>query len=322
MLLLKSSIFIISVSPKLFSLNSRPSNGMGMNQMSHESHARMKQHQSAQQQQQQHQQQHLKGHLKESADMENNNNHNSMINHMTTASTTSPPHPMSHSASTPSTTGTSPDLMNYQNLTTATNGGGHGHNGLLNTNCISPKTDHSHHSSSSPYGHNHSNTATSASNSNSAGANLPPSNIANVTSGLMSSAHHHHAHHLNLNLNSQVLSQSSPQHHHGHSATQVMGSANIYSSLGQPYMGDNSNYGPIYHHNAHYHGHTYGSPYDKIKVTGHMRQSHNISSNTVSSAGNSVTPSANSYTMSSYQTFYGSPHQMMRPGGFIDLVPR
>ncbi|TMW41177.1 hypothetical protein DOY81_013742 [Sarcophaga bullata] len=112
----------------------------GMNQMSHESHARMKQHQNAQQQQQQQhqnaqhhhqthqqqsqqqqqqqqQQQHLKSHIKEmNTVVELENHQNAMITH---AATTSPNHMNTTTAasSTPSTTGTSPDLMNYQTLT-------------------------------------------------------------------------------------------------------------------------------------------------------------------------------------------------------------
>ncbi|XP_011293300.2 T-box transcription factor TBX1 [Musca domestica] len=308
--------------------------GMAMNQMSHESHARMKQHHA--QQQQQHQQQHhhhqqqqaLKGHSKELAANNNNTttaadldnpNHSGMI----TTPTASHHHHHHHQAtmntapSTPSTTGTSPDLINYQT---------NGHSGLLNTNCISPKTDHSHHSSGgSPYGHS----ALSQNVASAATAGLT-SSLSNSSTGLMSSsphhAHHHPGHtHLNLNLNSQVIPHTtSPQHHQQHH----MGTANIYSTLSQPYGSDNSNYGPIYH-NPHYHGHSYGNPYEKIKVTGHMRQAHghagaNSNSPTGLGTGNSVSPSGNSYGMSSYQSFYGSAaaHQMMRPGGYIDLVPR
>ncbi|XP_055844885.1 T-box transcription factor TBX1 [Episyrphus balteatus] len=79
---------------------------------------------------------------------------------------------------------------------------------------------------------------------------------------------------------------------------------NIYSAIGQSYTSESSNFGAIYHHNHHHlsHGHGYGNPYDKIKVPGHMRQT-------------------NPY--STYQSFYGSPHhQMVRPNGYIDLVPR
>ncbi|XP_023309552.2 T-box protein VegT [Lucilia cuprina] len=285
----------------------------GMNQMSHESHARMKQHHNAQQQQQQQhhqqlhqqqQQQQLKAHIKDVntvAEMENHQN--SLLTHV--ATTTSPNH-MNTSSSTPSsTTGTSPDLLNYQSLTTTTANpltGGH-----MNSNCISPKTDHSHHSStSSPYGgggHSHHTT-----------------NLVGLTSMPGS---HHTTTHLNLNLNTQVVpQQTSPPAHHQHG--QMLTSNNIYSSIGQPYTTDNSSYGPIYHHHhnaAHYHGHSYATPYDKLKVSGHMRQTHGVSNTTLS--GNSVTtPSPNSYSMSSYQSFYGSPHQMMRPGGYIDLVPR
>ncbi|TMW41178.1 hypothetical protein DOY81_013743 [Sarcophaga bullata] len=117
----------------------------------------------------------------------------------------------------------------------------------------------------------------------------------------MTSTHHTH---LNLNLNSQVVPQQTP---HNHS-----------------YATDNSSYGPIYHHHNttahHYHGHAYGTPYDKLKLLATCVQTHNIS--TSSPNANNVTHSPNSYGMSSYQSFYGSPHQMMRPAGYIDLVPR
>lgn len=297
-----------------------------MNQMSHESHARMKQHQNAQQQQQQHQtaqhhhhqvhqqqsqqqqQQHLKSHIKEMNSVAELENHqNSIITH---TSTTSPNHMNTNTAAstTPSTTGTSPDLMNYQTLTisaTAPNGlNGASH---IISHGPSPKPDHSHsHSGNSPYSH-HANTQTT-------------NKLMGLTSNISMTTGHHT--HLNLNLNSQVVpQQTSPTMHHNHS--QVMGTSNLYSTIGQAYATDNSSYGPIYHHHNttahHYHGHAYGTPYDKLKATGHMRPTHNI---TNGNNANNVTHSPNSYAMSSYQSFYGSPHQMMRPAGYIDLVPR
>ncbi|KAH8320152.1 hypothetical protein KR074_003740 [Drosophila pseudoananassae] len=96
---------------------------------------------------------------------------------------------------------------------------------------------------------------------------------------------------------------------------------NIYSSIGQPYAQEQSNFGAIYHHNAaaaaaahyhhghahshsHAHGHApYATAYDKLKVSRH----------------------AAAYGMGpSYPSFYGSAahHQMMRPNSYIDLVPR
>lgn len=278
----------------------------GMNQMSHESHARMKQHHNAQQQQQQQhhlhqQQQQLKAHIKDVNTVAEIENHqNSLLTHV---NTTSPNH-MHTSSSTPSTTGTSPDLLNYQSLTAPNSlTGVH-----MNGSCISPKTDHSHHSASSPYGGGHT---------------AHTSNLVALAPNVSMPSSHHATTHLNLNLNTQVVSQqASPSTHHNHG--QVMGSSNIYSSIGQPYATDNSSYGPIYHHHnaaAHYHGHAYATPYDKLKVTGHLRQTHSVSNSPLS--GNSVTtPSPNSYTMSSYQSFYGSSHQMMRPDGYIGLVPR
>ncbi|KMZ08776.1 T-box transcription factor TBX1 [Drosophila simulans] len=107
------------------------------------------------------------------------------------------------------------------------------------------------------------------------------------------------------------------------SATQVMSAANIYSSIGQPYAQEQSNFGAIYHHNAaaaaaahyhhgHAHGHAhshahgpYASAYDKLKVSRHA--------------------AAAAYGMgATYPSFYGSAahHQMMRPNSYIDLVPR
>ncbi|KAM7347509.1 T-box transcription factor 1 isoform 1-T2 [Cochliomyia hominivorax] len=290
----------------------------GMNQMSHESHARMKQHHNNQQQQQQQQhhhshhqqqQQQLKTHIKDVnsvAEMENQQN--SLLTHV---ATTSPNHlnPSSTTPSSSSTSGTSPDLINYHTLTSHTNplpNAGH-----MNGNCISPKTtDHSlqHNvNNSSPYG-------VAAQHS---------SNLMGLSSNI--STHHPVTTHLNLNLNTQVVPQqtSPPVTHHNHG--QVMGSSNIYSSIGQPYASDNSSYGPIYHHHhntaAHYHGHSYATPYDKLKVSGHMRPAHSMT-NTPLTSNSVTTPSPNSYSMSSYQSFYGSPHQMMRPGGYIDLVPR
>ncbi|XP_017016218.2 T-box transcription factor TBX1 [Drosophila takahashii] len=109
----------------------------------------------------------------------------------------------------------------------------------------------------------------------------------------------------------------------GTGATQVMTAANIYSSIGQPYAQEQSNFGAIYHHNAaaaaaahyhhghaHAHGHAhshgpYASAYDKLKVSRHA--------------------AAAAYGMgATYPSFYGSAahHQMMRPNSYIDLVPR
>lgn len=81
-------------------------------------------------------------------------------------------------------------------------------------------------------------------------------------------------------------------------------------TIAQPYAGEVSNFGAFYHH--HHHNHipaTYGIPYDKFKYP-----------------SNSRSPTNSPY--GSYQGFYpGNVHhhhhrQMVRPNGYIDLVPR
>lgn len=76
----------------------------------------------------------------------------------------------------------------------------------------------------------------------------------------------------------------------------------------QPYLGDSSNFGPFYHHHGQqHHIPSYGSPYDKYKSVHHARS-----------------PNASPYD--SYQSFYPQTshhhHQIVRPNGYIDLVPR
>ncbi|KAL5273379.1 TBX10 family protein [Megaselia abdita] len=78
-------------------------------------------------------------------------------------------------------------------------------------------------------------------------------------------------------------------------------SANIYATIGQPYGTDSTSFGPIYH-SHHYGG--LSSPYDKFKS--HMRQT----------SASSVNP------YSGYSAFYGSSHQLVRPGNYIDLGHR
>lgn len=75
-------------------------------------------------------------------------------------------------------------------------------------------------------------------------------------------------------------------------------------SIGQPYLGDTSNFGPFYHHHGHHHMPSYGNPYDKYK-THHTR-------------------SPNTSPYDTYQGFYSPPthHQIVRPNGYIDLMPR
>lgn len=82
-------------------------------------------------------------------------------------------------------------------------------------------------------------------------------------------------------------------------------------AVAQPYPSDPSNYGPFYHHH-HNHISSYGNPYDKFKYPGNI---HSRSPNSSPYAG--------------YQGFYPTnthhhhhAHQMIRPSGYIDLVPR
>ncbi|XP_037941173.1 T-box transcription factor TBX1-A-like isoform X1 [Teleopsis dalmanni] len=269
--------------------NDVPNNTLGMSTMSHETQARMKQRNNNQQQTQHMQQQQLKATTSNNKDTnlivaEMENHQNALISHVNGHNTT-------NGTSLTSPTGTSPELLNYQCLS---NGNVPNNNNLsmhTNTqhNSDSPKMDTTPaHMNSPNYSHTH------AANSG----------------GIMSPHHTHHAH-LNMNLSSNQVVQS-PQAHTTHSL------ANIYSSIGQPYSSDNSNYGAIYHHNHYHHSHSYGAPYDKIKVGG----GHNMRTSSAGAATTAVSPSANPYAMSSYQSFYGSPHQMMRPNGYIDLVPR
>lgn len=140
--------------------------------------------------------------------------------------------------------------------------------------------------------------------------NAPTQNISpNNTPSTMHSAHHPSSH---LNFNMSTVSADQSQNSHVHPQM-----VNIYSPIGQPYAAENSNFGAIYHN--HHYG-SYGSPYEKIKVSGHMRQ---MSSNsTTSSVGNSsVSLGGNHHYGYHHQPFY-SPHQMIRSNGYLDLVPR
>uniref|UniRef100_A0A1B0BWA8 T-box domain-containing protein n=1 Tax=Glossina palpalis gambiensis TaxID=67801 RepID=A0A1B0BWA8_9MUSC len=213
-----------------------------------------------------------------------------------------------NSASSSSNAGTSPDINNYQcssasnctllNPLTNSNGGsgsGGGGGGGGPGGSISPKTDQSHHSAnSSPFGlsHHHRNANAMCINSN-------------VQTTDVMTAH------------SQHYMQNSTQTHSHHHATMP---TNIYSPIAQPYARDNSNFGPVYHHNPYYHAHGYTSPYDKIKVSSHMRQ--NTGNNVNDATATGATTTVTSYGLGGYQTLYSSSHQMMRPNGYIDLVPR
>lgn len=78
-------------------------------------------------------------------------------------------------------------------------------------------------------------------------------------------------------------------------------------SIGQPYLGDSSNFGPFYHHHGQqHHISSYGNPYDKYKSVHHAR-------------------SPNTSPYDTYQSFYSPTphhHQIVRPNSYIDLVPR
>ncbi|XP_053948970.1 T-box transcription factor TBX1 [Anastrepha ludens] len=320
---------------------------MGMSQMSHESQARMKQH-SAQHhhhhhhQQQQLQQQQLKASSKDAnlAVAELENHQNALISaHVIQPVSVSPSAPAAANTAT-----TSPELLNYQQC--LSNGVGVGGsssniNGHMNSNGLMPPTNgahlHHHHQHHHLGQHSlspkldHAATATT-STANAAATNSASSPYTHATltahnggsstnaAGLITPHTHAHTHHshMNMNLSATTASQMMPtpvsQSHVPHS--QVM-AANIYSTIGQPYVSENSNFGAIYHH-QHYHS-GYGNPYDKLKVTGHMRPT---SATAAGSPTAMASAAANAYGISSYQSFYGSPHQMMRPNGYIDLVPR
>lgn len=79
-------------------------------------------------------------------------------------------------------------------------------------------------------------------------------------------------------------------------------------TINQPYLGDSSNFGAFYHHHGqHHHIPSYGNPYEKYKSVHHTR-------------------SPNTSPYDPYQSFYSSNahhhHQIVRPNGYIDLVPR
>lgn len=88
-------------------------------------------------------------------------------------------------------------------------------------------------------------------------------------------------------------------------ATSLQQSAAHNSLAVQQYGAENSNFGPFYHHHSHIP--SYGNPYEKFKIpsTAHTRR-------------------ATSPYHGTYQGFYGSAphHQLGRPNGYIDLVPR
>uniref|UniRef100_A0A1A9WC48 T-box domain-containing protein n=1 Tax=Glossina brevipalpis TaxID=37001 RepID=A0A1A9WC48_9MUSC len=285
---------------------------LNMSQINHESQSRMKQVNSSNQQQ-------YKTNQKDTnLDIEMETQHITLVTENSNGPVLNHNH-IGNNASSSSNTGTSPDINNYQcssgsnctllNPLTNSNGGGNSGSGGDGGGggSVSPKTDQSHHSTnSSPFGLSH---------------HHPHHH------------HHHHHHHHQRNANAMCISsnvqtadvmsahnqhfiQNSTQTHSHHATMPT----NIYSSIAQPYATDNSNFGPVYHHSPYYHTHGYGNPYDKIKVSTHMRQS---AGNTVNdTSANSAATTVTSYGLSGYQTLYSSSHQMMRPNGYIDLVPR
>lgn len=102
--------------------------------------------------------------------------------------------------------------------------------------------------------------------------------------------------------------QNSP--HQTSVATTITSTAtsNPLHTIAQPYPGENSNFGAFYHHHSHMP--SYGNPYDKFKIPANV---HSRSSNS---------------PYGGYQGFYSTAathhhhHQMVRPNGYIDLVPR
>ncbi|XP_017479944.1 PREDICTED: T-box transcription factor TBX1 [Rhagoletis zephyria] len=322
---------------------------MGMSQMSHESQARMKQHNAQQHhhhhhhQQQQQQQQQLKASKDANlAVAELENHQNALISaHVIQPVTDSPSAPVATN-----TTNTSPELLNYQQCLSS-GVSSSSITGHMTSNGLIPPTN-SHHPHPHHHSHSHSHsispkvehTATATvmpgtSTANAAASGNIPSPYSHVTlaahngdssgtnaASLMPPHTHAHTHHSHLNMNlsaaaqSQMMPTAVSQSHVPPSHSQMM-AANIYSTIGQPYASENSNFGAIYHH-QHYHS-SYASPYDKLKVTGHMRQA---SAAAAGSPTAMASAAANAYNISSYQSFYGSPHQMMRPNSYIDLVPR
>lgn len=85
-------------------------------------------------------------------------------------------------------------------------------------------------------------------------------------------------------------------------------SKNFYSSIPHPYIGDNSNFGPIYHRNHFYYRHSYNRPYDKVKLPENMSQ--NVH-NTNLPLSNTSPSHVNAYSLSGYQSFYNPSHQII-----------
>lgn len=120
---------------------------------------------------------------------------------------------------------------------------------------------------------------------------------------------------IDSNINSNIISTTSDASPNSNRYTQSplnQLSNTIHGhAIAQPYSGESSNFGPFYHHHHHHHPNhmpSYGNPYDKFKIPANI---HSRSPNTSSYGG--------------YQGFYSTTshhHQMVRPNGYIDLVPR
>ena len=100
----------------------------------------------------------------------------------------------------------------------------------------------------------------------------------------------------NLNNNNNVTMSTN---RYSQSPHQI---SNAIHTISQPYSADSSNFGAFYHHHSHVP--SYGNPYDKFKIPSNV---HSRSTNS---------------PYGSYQGFYAAPHQIVRPNGYIDLVPR
>lgn len=109
----------------------------------------------------------------------------------------------------------------------------------------------------------------------------------------------------NVNCTMTTSSATSPERMI-QSPSHNLGNGAIHT-ISQPYIGDSSNFGAFYHHGQHHHLPSYGNPYDKYKSVHHGR-------------------SPNTSPYDPYQSFYSSTphhhHQIVRPNGYIDLVPR
>lgn len=110
---------------------------------------------------------------------------------------------------------------------------------------------------------------------------------------------------MNCNMTTTSAATSPANERMIQSPTHSLGNGAIHT-ISQPYIGDTSNFGPFYHHHHGQHHHIPSYPYDKYKSVHHAR-------------------SPNTSPYDPYQSFYSSAphhHQIVRPNGYIDLVPR